>query len=272
MSYDGAGNYSLPPGSTAVTGNTILASEHNVPLTDIEAALSQVLLRSGVAPMTGNLNMGGHTITNSGGVSPGAFLTEGDVGTSGHKIPRLDAANTWSATTAYNAAVTITQATSSAVPLELRSTSADNLGGPILSLYRNSATPADGDDGPAIYFQGQDSTATKTAYATIQANFVDVTNPTEDGELLFRTISNGTSSTRMVIGAGIYHPSATGGDKGAGTINFQKLYIDGVEVTATPGPIPPPAPPLAFSSSDSLAAELQALRDRVAELEAKIGT
>ena len=62
--YDSNGNYNLPPGYLAVTGQTILASQHNPPLEDIASALSQVLLRSGISPMLGNLNMNGFRITN----------------------------------------------------------------------------------------------------------------------------------------------------------------------------------------------------------------
>ena len=102
MAYDGAGNYSLPAGSDVATGDTILASDLNIPLDDVEAALSQVLLRSGVAPMTGDLDLGGFDVINAGG-SGGTFLTEDDIGTSGHKIPYLDIANTWSAVQTFEA-------------------------------------------------------------------------------------------------------------------------------------------------------------------------
>lgn len=63
MPYDSNGIYNLPGGYQAVTGQTIQASQHNPPLEDIAAALGQVLLRSGLAPMTGNLPMGGFRIT-----------------------------------------------------------------------------------------------------------------------------------------------------------------------------------------------------------------
>lgn len=62
--YDINGNYSLPSGYLAVTGQKILASQHNPPLEDIRSALSQVLLRTGVAPMTGPLNLNGFKLTN----------------------------------------------------------------------------------------------------------------------------------------------------------------------------------------------------------------
>lgn len=63
--YDSNGNYGLPSGYLAVTGQTILASQHNPPLEDIAAALSQVVLRSGVAPFSGNQSMAGFKITNA---------------------------------------------------------------------------------------------------------------------------------------------------------------------------------------------------------------
>jgi len=63
MPFDSSGNYALPSGYLAVSGQTILASQHNPSLEDIGASLSQVLLRSGVAPMTGPINMNGFRIT-----------------------------------------------------------------------------------------------------------------------------------------------------------------------------------------------------------------
>lgn len=65
MPYDANGNFSLVPGYLATTGQTILATQHNPPLEDIAAALSQVVLRSGVAPLSGNLSAAGFKITNA---------------------------------------------------------------------------------------------------------------------------------------------------------------------------------------------------------------
>lgn len=64
MPFDSNGNASLVPGYLAVEGQTILPSQHNPPLEDIASMLSQVLLRSGVAPMAGPLNMNGFRIQN----------------------------------------------------------------------------------------------------------------------------------------------------------------------------------------------------------------
>lgn len=64
MPFDSNGVYSLPPGYLAVSGQTILATQHNPPLEDIGSALSQALLRSGVAPLSGNLSAAGFKLTN----------------------------------------------------------------------------------------------------------------------------------------------------------------------------------------------------------------
>lgn len=61
MPDDSSGNYTLPSGYLAVTGQTIQPSQHNPPLEDIATALTGRLPRSGVAPMTGQLK----TITGS---------------------------------------------------------------------------------------------------------------------------------------------------------------------------------------------------------------
>ena len=59
MPFDSNGNFSLPGGSIVTTGTTILASQHNTPLSDIAAnGLSQVLPKDGRAAMTGDLPMG----------------------------------------------------------------------------------------------------------------------------------------------------------------------------------------------------------------------
>ena len=76
MPFDSNGNASLVPGYLAVTGQTILASQHNPPLEDIAAMLSQCLLRSGVAPLSGNLSAAGFKITNAAnGSADGDYVT-----------------------------------------------------------------------------------------------------------------------------------------------------------------------------------------------------
>lgn len=63
--YDSQGIASVS-GNRPVNGQDTDAAQINVPLADIQSMLSQVLLKSGVAPMTGNLNMNGFKVAGLG--------------------------------------------------------------------------------------------------------------------------------------------------------------------------------------------------------------
>jgi len=81
------GVYSLPTGYLAVTGATILASQHNPPLEDIAAALTLRLSRDGTAAMTGALQFSPGTVTAPGAVfstdaSSGFYKTTNGIGVS----------------------------------------------------------------------------------------------------------------------------------------------------------------------------------------------
>lgn len=64
MPRDSAGVYVLPTGYRAVTGQTVLASQHNPPLEDLASAMTGSLPRSGAAPMLGPANFGGFKVMN----------------------------------------------------------------------------------------------------------------------------------------------------------------------------------------------------------------
>lgn len=100
--------------------------------------------------------------------------------------------------------------------------------GPSFGLYRNSGSPADGDVLGAVVFSGNDSAGNKTEFARVSGEIVDEANGSEDGALRFRTITAGAASTAALMGAGIWTPNATGGDKGADTINAAAHYVSGV--------------------------------------------
>ena len=93
---------------------------------------------------------------------------------------------------------TITTADNS-IQLELVSTDADANSGAVLSLYRNSASPADGDDVGQIEFNAENSADEKILYADLLSELSDVTDGTEDGKLTLRTITAGTMRRRLQI-------------------------------------------------------------------------
>lgn len=65
MPDSGSGNYNLPPGYLAVSGQTILSSQHNPPLEDLAAALNRRSFRDGRAPFTGDQNFNGNKAINA---------------------------------------------------------------------------------------------------------------------------------------------------------------------------------------------------------------
>ena len=67
MSFNSNGTYYLPePEFPAVSGTVILASDFNTIMRDVEDALSDTFLRTGVSTMSGDLKMGGRTISGLG--------------------------------------------------------------------------------------------------------------------------------------------------------------------------------------------------------------
>ncbi len=80
MPSDSNGVYSLPDGYEAVTGETILASQHNPPLEDLAESMTLRLMASGAKPLTGPLKLadgavGAPGLTFNTGTSTGIYKT-----------------------------------------------------------------------------------------------------------------------------------------------------------------------------------------------------
>ena len=82
----------------------------------------------------------------------------------------------------------------------LNSTDAGATAGPLLDLYRNSATPAALDTIGEIEFNGQDSAGNKQQYALIHGSILSPTSTTEQGQIHFETATAGASTEKMIIG------------------------------------------------------------------------
>jgi len=76
--------------------------------------------------------------------------------------------------------------------LTLICTDADGNEGPVLNLYRNSASPADGDNGPRIKFTGKNDAGQDVEYTRLRFNISDVTDGTEDGNVDLAVMTNGS--------------------------------------------------------------------------------
>ena len=115
-----------------------------------------------------------------------------------------------------------TSSTSNTNQLLLESTDAGATSGPDLALYRNSASPADGDVLGALWFYGNNSTPVQELYSGILSIANDVTDGTEDSEIRFLNMVNGTLQTPMTInglnvGIGTISPNAKLEVKGTNT-------------------------------------------------------
>ena len=93
-----------------------------------------------------------------------------------------------------NSNVSITVADNSA-GLQVICTDADASAGPLILLDRDTASPADGDAIGRIYSQGRNDADQLVTYSQITTKAIDVSDGTEDGQMLFNVIFNGTSTT-----------------------------------------------------------------------------
>jgi len=72
--------------------------------------------------------------------------------------------------------------------------------GPLLELYRDSASPAANDTLGEIEFNGEDSAGNKQQYALIHGSIISPTSGSEGGQLHFETATAGVSTEKMIIG------------------------------------------------------------------------
>lgn len=81
------------------------------------------------------------------------------------------------------------------------STDSGATAGPILNLYRNSATPTTNDILGKVLFSGEDSAGNAQEYASIEAVIVDSTSGSEDGALNFYAMVGGARTRVFTVGA-----------------------------------------------------------------------
>lgn len=135
---------------------------------------------------------------------------------------------------AFSVPQTISHNVANTALLELILTDAGTALGPNFYLTRNSSSPAASDLIGDITFRDKDSAGGSTYhnYASIYAAIIDPLTSSKDGELRFQTMTANTPSESMRIRAGVYTPNASGGDKGADTINATALYEAGVSLAS----------------------------------------
>jgi len=99
---------------------------------------------------------------------------------------------------AATAASTITTA-DNLDTLSLVSTDADGNSGPNLRMYRNSGSPADGDELGVVQFEGRNDNSQDVIYAEIKATLADASDGTEDAVLNIKKMVAGTLKNVLKI-------------------------------------------------------------------------
>jgi hypothetical protein len=151
---------------------------------DISTEMSDSLSRSGKGGMTAALQLADGTVTSPGltfvsDANSGLYRIAADnIGMSVGGVKIVDYAN--GAFSFVDTAVTATV-------------------GPIFSIFRDSASPADADFIGDLRFDGEDSAGNKTTYSSISSQIDDVTDGTEDGTLLVNTMTAGTLTTQLDV-------------------------------------------------------------------------
>ena len=124
--------------------------------------------------------------------------------------------------------------------MTISSTDAGASAGPVLNLYRNSASPADADYLGQVKFEGENDADEKIVYSKITGKILDASDGSEDGIIEFANKKAGTTTitarlrsdslqllngTSLVVG-GVTYPTADGSANqilqtdGAGTLSF----------------------------------------------------
>mgnify|MGYP003137566651 CR=1 FL=1 len=85
------------------------------------------------------------------------------------------------------------------VNITLESTDADANVGPVLDLYRNSASPADSDIMGNINYKAENSAGEIITYVNLIGVLGDVTDGTEDGQLRIQTMTAGANVNRISV-------------------------------------------------------------------------
>lgn len=83
------------------------------------------------------------------------------------------------------------------------STDATAASGPDITLFRNSATPADSDLLGKIEWKGKNDAGTTKTVSQLYVQMTDVSDTTEDAALVISTISGGATTTVATFGGGV---------------------------------------------------------------------
>ena len=130
------------------------------------------------------------------------FKTTPDGSTTLNERMRINAQGDllFNTTVDYGGTINIARGTNDEVAYFV-STDADSSTGPVVTLLRASASPADNDVAGRLSFSAYNSAGADTRFGKIQLVLTDVTDGTEDGRLEFEVMEDGAERSGMTLGA-----------------------------------------------------------------------
>lgn len=138
-----------------------------------------------------------------------------DTGTSGTKVPLLDGNNTHSGAVIFSGSTSVSRAAGGNPILSLTDTDPGSFGG-IVTIWHNSASPANGDRIFDLRASFNNASAAQKTGFEYYVTADDVTAGSEDSTATFFTIVAGSVVTQMTLSGGMTLGSATA--KGTGTL------------------------------------------------------
>ena len=188
MSRNASGTYTLPSGNPVSSGTDITVTWGNNTMNDIATELTDSLSRSGKGGMLAPM------LFNDGTESVPGIAWVSDANSGFYRIGADNLAMSLGGTKV------IDYADGSFSFIDNADTASV---GPIFSIFRDSASPADADLIGDLRFDGKDSAGNKTTYASISSQIDDVTNGTEDGTLLVKSMTAGTLTTQLDVSSAL---------------------------------------------------------------------
>lgn len=189
-------------------------------------------------------------IVASGEISAASLDISGDIdvdGTTNLDIVDIDGAVDMASTLQVDGAITSSAGATITVAdnsdnLTLTSTDADANAGPNFRMFRNSASPADGDAVGLIEFEGKNDAGQTVRYAGIDSRIVDASNGTEDGRLeLVTTLAGSGAISRLNMDATetVFNDNSKNLDFRVETDgNVNMLFVDGEDNRIGIGAVP----------------------------------
>ena len=117
----------------------------------------------------------------------------------------------------------------------LESTDAGDEDAPVLTLFRNSASPADNDDLGRIDFIGKNDAGQNVTYAAMFTEIADASDGTEDVRLKFLNVVAGSQKTTMEVKFGNVAVHGTLDITTGNSLRFEGTTADDFETLLSPG-------------------------------------